>query len=125
MDATESFPQITKEFIGLLSRDYSEFAFSEGKQEHWSPKNKTIYFNPGRSCYGVLYKTVWILIGIGCIDAVRALRVLHMSYKATLAIITVITARLVGMSAAAVLYVHTEKSPMKKPPGKGRFFLSP
>jgi hypothetical protein len=34
----------------------NHFAFSEGKQEHWSPKNKTIYFNPGRSCYGVLHE---------------------------------------------------------------------
>ena len=50
----------TKKFIGRLGRDYPDFTFTRGNQEHWSPKNNSITFNPAqtpeRIRFGVLHE---------------------------------------------------------------------
>jgi hypothetical protein len=56
MDATNSLSNTNKEFIKILSRDHPEFTFQAGKEEHWSPKTKTIIFNPEHLCFGVLHE---------------------------------------------------------------------
>jgi hypothetical protein len=62
MDATNSLNKISNDFIGSVSRDYPEFTFQVGKQEHWSPKTKTIFFNPNKPCYGVLHELAHALL---------------------------------------------------------------
>ncbi len=50
----------TKKFIERLSLDYPDFKIERGQQEHWSPKNNTITFNPAqtpeRIRFGVLHE---------------------------------------------------------------------
>lgn len=36
-------------FIAKLSEDFPQFKFVAGKQDHWSPGSKTIFYNPARS----------------------------------------------------------------------------
>lgn len=56
----------TKDFIDHLSKDYPDFKFSRGQQEHWSPKNQTIIFNPRqtpeRIRFGVLHELAHALL---------------------------------------------------------------
>jgi hypothetical protein len=56
MDATSSLNNTSSTFIDNLARDYPGFIFKVGAREHWSPKNKTITYNPDRPCYGVLHE---------------------------------------------------------------------
>jgi hypothetical protein len=58
-----SLNSITSDFIDILSKDYPSFSFEAGKQEHWSPKTNTIFFNPNRSCYGILHELAHALLG--------------------------------------------------------------
>jgi hypothetical protein len=51
MDAMSLSNKITSDFIELLSKDYPDFKFKSGEQEHWSPKT-----NPNSLCYGVLHE---------------------------------------------------------------------
>jgi hypothetical protein len=44
------------ELIETLTKDYPKFIFRSGKQERWSPKSKTITYNPEGSSYGVLHE---------------------------------------------------------------------
>ena len=58
---TSNLPAKTvKEFIALLRRDFPEFKFQKGTQEHWSPRAKTITYNadqPLRNLrYGILHE---------------------------------------------------------------------
>jgi hypothetical protein len=62
MDATNSSSSITNTFIELLIKDYPGYKFKAGNQEHWSPKTKTIFFNPDRSSYGVLHELAHALL---------------------------------------------------------------
>lgn len=54
-------------FIAKLRRDYPDFNFTSGKQEHWSPKLKTITFITDQSLadlrYGVLHELAHALLG--------------------------------------------------------------
>jgi hypothetical protein len=56
MDAMSLSNKITIDFIELLSKDYPDFKFKSGEQEHWSPKTNTIFFHPNSLCYGVLHE---------------------------------------------------------------------
>jgi hypothetical protein len=54
-------------FIARLSRDYPQFEFKAGSQEHWSPKTNTITFNPSEPFtlmrYAVLHELAHALLG--------------------------------------------------------------
>lgn len=63
MAATNSSNNTSKELIELLIRDYPNFTFKSGKQEHWSPKTKTIIFNPNSACFGVLHELAHAILG--------------------------------------------------------------
>jgi hypothetical protein len=56
MDAMSLSNNTTEIFIKNLSKDFPSFKFKSSNQEHWSPKTKTIFFNPKKSCYGVLHE---------------------------------------------------------------------
>jgi hypothetical protein len=56
MDATSLSNNTTDIFIDNLRKDYPGFKFKAGAQEHWSPKTKTVFFNPNKACYGVLHE---------------------------------------------------------------------
>ncbi|MBI1952281.1 ImmA/IrrE family metallo-endopeptidase [Candidatus Saccharibacteria bacterium] len=57
----------TKKFINDLTKDYPGFKIERGKQEHWSPKNNTISFNPDqtpeRIRFGILHELAHALLG--------------------------------------------------------------
>jgi hypothetical protein len=63
MGATSSSSKTSSELIGLLIKDYPEFTFAESKQEHWSPKTKTVFYKPNRTCFGVLHELAHALLG--------------------------------------------------------------
>jgi predicted RNA-binding Zn-ribbon protein involved in translation (DUF1610 family) len=42
--------------IKNLIKDYPAYKFKVGAQEHWSPKTKTITYNPDKTIYGVLHE---------------------------------------------------------------------
>src|SRR3990167_9943876 len=50
----------SKGFIATLSRDYPQYKFKRGSQEHWSPRSGTITYNPSQPLkllrYGVLHE---------------------------------------------------------------------
>jgi hypothetical protein len=62
MDATSLSNSMDDVLIASLSKDYPDFKFKAGNQEHWSPKTKTIFFNPNRPCYGVLHELAHALL---------------------------------------------------------------
>jgi len=56
MDATNSSSKTIENLISRLKHDYPTYIFQEGAQEHWSPKDKTIFFNSSHPCFGVLHE---------------------------------------------------------------------
>jgi hypothetical protein len=46
----------TINLIEFLSIDYPAYKFIPGTQEHWSPKNKTITYNPDHPIFGLLHE---------------------------------------------------------------------
>ena len=56
-----------RSFIARLKRDYPEFSFEPGKQDHWSPKAKTIFYKSGvtlkETQYGVLHELAHAQLG--------------------------------------------------------------
>lgn len=67
MAATTSLNSTTKVFITRLSQDYPKFKFKPGRQEQWSPKTKTITFNPKRTKkelqFSVLHELAHAVLG--------------------------------------------------------------
>src|SRR3989344_1095490 len=53
-------------FIKKLAFDYPDFKFKIGNQEHWSPRTKTIIYNPAQPLrelrYGVLHELAHALL---------------------------------------------------------------
>lgn len=66
MVATTSLNSKVESFIALLAKDYPNFVFCGGKDEHWSPKKNTITFNPSQPLmqlqYGVLHELAHALL---------------------------------------------------------------
>jgi hypothetical protein len=62
MDAMSLSNNTAKELAVILSRDYPKFTFEEGKQEQWSPKEKTIFYNPAKPCFGLLHELAHALL---------------------------------------------------------------
>lgn len=54
-----------KEFVGRLAQDYPQFKFKPGSQEHWSPRSRTITYEPDSSslAYGLLHELAHALLG--------------------------------------------------------------
>lgn len=56
----------TKEFIEQLLEDYPDFSIVKGFEEHWSPKNNAITFNPAqtpeRIRFGILHELAHALL---------------------------------------------------------------
>lgn len=49
MAVTSSSVPRTKRLVTSLQKDYPQFLFKKGTIEHWSPRSKTITYNPSRS----------------------------------------------------------------------------
>ena len=54
-------------FIARLRKDYPDLSFIEGHQEHWSPKNQSITYNPHQAykhlSHGLLHELAHALLG--------------------------------------------------------------
>ncbi|MBX4199587.1 ImmA/IrrE family metallo-endopeptidase [Candidatus Saccharibacteria bacterium] len=65
MDVTNSSVK-TNDFIDKLAGDYPAYKFKPGKQDHWSPRLKTITYNPDepeqKLIYGVLHELAHALL---------------------------------------------------------------
>jgi ribosomal protein L37AE/L43A len=57
----------TIDLVAKLRKDYSDFKFVAGREEHWSPKRKTITYNPRQDkellCFGVLHELAHAMLG--------------------------------------------------------------
>ena len=66
MVATSSSNSKIKAFIGRLAKDYPDFSFKPGDQDHWSPKTGTISYKDGEPLkqlqYGVLHELAHALL---------------------------------------------------------------
>jgi len=67
MAATSTTNNSVKAFVARLGRDYPDFEFTAGQQEHWSPKTQTITFNPSQPVqklkFGLLHELAHALLG--------------------------------------------------------------
>jgi len=56
-----------KQFVDKIATDYPDFCFKPGKEEHWSPKTKTITYNPDepeqKLQYGLLHELAHAVLG--------------------------------------------------------------
>lgn len=56
-----------RQFISLLHRDYPEFKFQPGDEDHWSAKSGTITYNPRRPLfqrrYSLLHELAHAVLG--------------------------------------------------------------
>lgn len=57
----------TTTFVNRLIKDYPQFKFKPGKQEHWSPRSKTITYDDTEPAdelrYGLLHELAHALLG--------------------------------------------------------------
>lgn len=57
---TSNKTELANNFIERLGKDYPHFSFKPGRQDHWSPRNKTITYNldsEGQKLfYGILHE---------------------------------------------------------------------
>jgi predicted RNA-binding Zn-ribbon protein involved in translation (DUF1610 family) len=67
MAVTTTSSKTSKTFIGRIIKDYPQFTFHPGPQEHWSPKTKTITYSESESLdelrYGLLHELAHALLG--------------------------------------------------------------
>lgn len=67
MVATTTSSRTSKSFIKQLARDYPQFCFKPGQQGHWSPRSKTITYNPQEPSdelyYELLHELAHALLG--------------------------------------------------------------
>jgi len=56
----------TADFIERIAKDYPQFSFKPGSQEHWSPRTKTITYDKAASAddlrYGLLHELAHALL---------------------------------------------------------------
>lgn len=66
MDAMNTLNK-TSSIIERVIKEYPEFKFKAGPQEHWSPKTKTITYEAGRpliqQTYGLMHELAHALLG--------------------------------------------------------------
>ena len=57
----------SKDFIGQIIKDYPQFKFEPGPQEHWSPKTNTITYSQSEPLdelrYGLLHELAHAVLG--------------------------------------------------------------
>jgi predicted RNA-binding Zn-ribbon protein involved in translation (DUF1610 family) len=57
----------SKTFVGQIIKDYPQFKFEPGQQEHWSPKTNTITYSQAEPLaelqYGLLHELAHALLG--------------------------------------------------------------
>jgi len=58
MAATISLDNKRREFIDRLAKDYPDYKFIPGSQEHWSPRTNTITYKTGDSLRELRYGTL-------------------------------------------------------------------
>jgi hypothetical protein len=67
MAAMTSSIKKSDDLIELLKQEYGQFKFKPGKEAHWSPRTKTIRYNPSdnfnKQTYGVLHELAHALLG--------------------------------------------------------------
>jgi hypothetical protein len=67
MGATSTSNKTADTFINKLGKDYPQFSFMPGKQEHWSPKTNTITYSQDEPAeerqYGLLHELAHALLG--------------------------------------------------------------
>ena len=57
MDATSTSAKTsTRSFINRLKKDFPEFNFNPGNQDHWSPKTNTITYKSDVSLKEIQYR---------------------------------------------------------------------
>src|SRR6266576_3594471 len=67
MDAMTTSSKISSKFVGRVAKDYPQFKFLPGKQEHWSPNTGTITYSQDEALdelrYGLLHELAHALLG--------------------------------------------------------------
>jgi hypothetical protein len=67
MAATTTSSRTSKDFIKQIIKDYPQFKFVPGAQEHWSPKTNTITYSQSEPMtelrYGLLHELAHALLG--------------------------------------------------------------
>lgn len=63
MDVMNLPNNTNKPFINMLRCDYPHFSFQEGREEHWSPNTRTIFFDASRPGFGVLHELAHAILG--------------------------------------------------------------
>lgn len=67
MAATNTSSKISNKFVARIARDYPQFKFLPGAQEHWSPRTNTITYNESEPAdelrYGLLHELAHALLG--------------------------------------------------------------
>ncbi len=66
MDAMTTSNKILNNFIAQIARDYPQFKFQPGAQEHWSPRTNTITYKDSEPAeelrYGLLHELAHALL---------------------------------------------------------------
>jgi predicted RNA-binding Zn-ribbon protein involved in translation (DUF1610 family) len=67
MDAMTTSSSLSKKFVSRVAKDYPQFKFSPGPQEHWSPSTGTITYSQTEPLdelrYGLLHELAHALLG--------------------------------------------------------------
>lgn len=67
MAATSISSKTPRDFIKKIAKDYPQYKFLPGAQEHWSPRNSTITYNEAEPeeelRYGILHELAHALLG--------------------------------------------------------------
>lgn len=67
MVVTNTSSNKPKHLIAMVSKDYPDFIFKVGDQEHWSPKTQTITYNPAepmeKFSYALLHELSHAVLG--------------------------------------------------------------
>lgn len=66
MAATTTSDKILNKFVAQIAKDYPQFKFKPGPQEHWSPRSNTITYSesepPEELRYGLLHELAHALL---------------------------------------------------------------
>lgn len=67
MAATTTSNKTSRKFISQITKDYPQFKFAPGAQEHWSPRTNTITYSESEPAeelrYGLLHELAHALLG--------------------------------------------------------------